>query len=65
MKPQDFEQAPCHCPQCVQAGVSELPQIRDRHTGKWLHGYDLKRWVEARDSFWTSFHQQVEKRGIR
>lgn len=51
MKREDFEGPPCSCPACFQAGVSEQPQIRDRYTGKWLHGQDLRRWYEAKAKF--------------
>ena len=47
--PADFIGPPCGCPACVQAVVNEHEQRRDPWTGKWLHGYDLKRWYEARE----------------
>jgi hypothetical protein len=43
--------APCTCGECVQAGVSELPQVVNVKTGEALHGYALKRWHEARENF--------------
>lgn len=55
LKPEDFEQAPCGCAACIQAGVSEKPQVRDFYTGAWLHGYDLKRLHEAREKFWREW----------
>ena len=64
MKHEDFEQMACTCPECVQAGVSTLVQIRDRHTGKFLHGYPLKKWYEARDRFWQTCHEQAQKRAM-
>jgi hypothetical protein len=51
MKRDDFRGAPCGCPECRQAGVTELEQVRDFHTGRWLHGHELRRWHEARDEF--------------
>lgn len=51
MKRRDFEADPCACPLCVQAGVTKKFLRRDPHSGKWLHGYDLKRWHEAHDRF--------------
>ena len=48
----DFVQPPCVCGECVQAGVSGLEQIREYQTGKFLHGYDLKRWYAARQQFY-------------
>lgn len=53
----DFEQAPCPCGECVQAGVAGFPQLRDWSSGKWLHGYDLKRVYEAKDAFWKKAHE--------
>ena len=47
MKTQDFIREPCSCGECQQAGVSALEQRRDPWTGKWLHGYDLKRWYQG------------------
>ena len=64
IKKADYEGAPCACPLCRQAGVSEQPQIRDRYTGAWMHGYDLKRWYEAREKFWTEWDELKQKLGI-
>jgi hypothetical protein len=65
MKHEDFEREPCQCGDCQQAGVSNLIQIRDRLTGRWIHGYPLKKWYEARDAFWTAFHAQAQKRAMK
>jgi hypothetical protein len=62
VKREDFEQAPCACGACVQAGVSERPQKRDPKSGAWMHGYQLKCWYEAQDAFWQRFKEGVEKR---
>jgi hypothetical protein len=51
----DFEQAPCQCVECVRAGVHEKPQRRDPWSGKWLHGYDLKRLYDAEARFWQQW----------
>lgn len=51
MKREDYEGPPCACGQCVQAGVSHLKQRRDPQSGAWLHGYDLRRWHEAKNAF--------------
>ena len=68
LKAEDFLGPPCRCPLCVQADVDVKDQVRDRHTGQWLHGYDLKRWYMARDAFWTRFHEasstDTQKRGF-
>lgn len=57
MKADDYQRDPCRCPDCVQAGVSDRMQIRDRYSGAWLHGYDLKRWWAARDQFWQQMNE--------
>lgn len=49
MRREDFERAPCKCPECQQAGVTDLEQRRDPQTGGWLHGYALRRWYDAVD----------------
>lgn len=49
MKDADFIAPPCDCAECRQAGVSHLEIRRDPYTGRWLHGYELRRW-------WTSFN---------
>lgn len=51
MKREDIEGAPCLCPECHQAGVSELPLVRDPQSAEWLHGYRLKRWYEAKNRY--------------
>lgn len=61
----DFQGPPCRCGECVQAGVTELPQRRDPDTGCWLHGYALKRWYEARDEFRRRARSAVGPRGRR
>ena len=65
IKPEDYTRPPCPCVDCRQAGVSAREQIRDRVTGQFLHGYDLKRWYEARESFWKRFHEQVGRKAMR
>lgn len=47
----DFVGPPCGCGECVQAGVSQLPQRRDPHSGRMLHGYDLRGWYLAYERF--------------
>jgi hypothetical protein len=65
VKWEDFEREPCGCGECVQAGVSGRPQKRDPQTGKWLHGYDLKRLYQAQDSFWKKFKAMASTKGMR
>lgn len=47
MKRADYEREPCTCGTCRQAGVDQLNQRRDPYSGKWLHGYELKRLHDA------------------
>lgn len=42
---------PCSCAECRQAGVDTLPSVVNTKTGESLHGYPLKRWIDARDKF--------------
>lgn len=58
----DFERAPCTCPECYQAGVSERPQLRGYRSGAWMHGQELRRTWEARDSFWALVKQKTADR---
>jgi hypothetical protein len=51
MKPSDIQAAPCHCGECRQAGVTDLALRRDPMSGRWLHGYDLRRWYTAKAEF--------------
>lgn len=53
MKPEDMIGAPCRCPECFQAGVSEKELRRDPRSGEWLHGQNLRRWYAARDEFFA------------
>ena len=61
----DHERGPCTCAECAQAGVSEQPQKRDPRSGKWLHGYDLKRLYDAQARFWETFRAQVATKGMK
>lgn len=68
MKPEDFLREPCRCPPCQQAGVSDRQQVRDRTSGAWLHGYELKRWWQARDKFWDewdAFRKKLNGKDMR
>ncbi len=65
MKFEDFERDPCSCAECMQAGVSDKLQKRDRYTGEWLHGYPLKRLYEAQEDFWRRFHELLPRKVMR
>ena len=64
MKRADFEREPCHCGECRQAGVEDKLQLRDPQSGKWLHGYDLRRCYEAADRCLEQFRALVKTRGL-
>jgi hypothetical protein len=51
MKASDFIGPVCGCGECIQAGVADESQRRDPRTGIWLHGYALRRWLDARAVF--------------
>ena len=61
MKPEDFIGVPCWCPDCTQAGIAGEPKRRDPQTGHWMHGYQLKRWLEARAAFRIAARAAVTK----
>jgi hypothetical protein len=63
MKTEDFVGPPCDCPDCRQAGVTDLNTKRDPWTGKWLHGYDLKRLYEAQQKFLREARAAVGRPG--
>lgn len=63
MRREDYIGPPCRCGECVQAGVSEQEQRRDPRTGAWLHGHDLRRWLEARDTFLRRARAAVGPKG--
>lgn len=65
MKRADFEREPCQCPECRQAGVDDKPQRRDPQTGKWLHGYALKRGYDAADACLEAVRKLAQGKGIR
>jgi hypothetical protein len=51
VKYEDFITPPCSCGPCRQARVDHLEGRRDPATRAILHGYDLKRWYEARERY--------------
>jgi hypothetical protein len=63
MRDADFIGAPCACPECSQAGVSDQPIRRDPRSGRWLHGYDLKRWLQAQQDFMRAARAAVGPKG--
>lgn len=65
MKREDHVKAPCGCPECIQAGVSKLEQVRDPQSGEWLHGYRLKSWYAAADKFLEQFKALANGKAIK
>lgn len=65
MKREDHEQGPCTCGDCQQAGVSHLNQRRDPFSGKWLHGYDLKRLYDAADACREMVKKLASMKGMK
>lgn len=63
MKHEDFILPACSCPECRQAGMANFKQIRDRYTGKPLHGHALRRWYEARAQCFKAAKAAVAKGG--
>lgn len=63
MKAADFIGPVCGCPECRQAGVADQEQRRDRQTGVMLHGFALKRWLDARDKFMREAREAVGRPG--
>lgn len=63
IKLEDFIGPVCGCPECQQAGVADQEQRRDRQTGVMLHGYGLRRWLEAREQFRRAARAAVGPKG--
>lgn len=65
MRPEDFIAAPCACGACQQANVTQLEVRRDPRSGRWLHGYELKRWYEARQAAREAFRQWTKREMLK
>ncbi len=63
MNPKDYIGETCDCPDCSQAGVTQLPVRRDWRRGHWMHGYELKRWYEARARFYA-LREQIKAKAM-
>ena len=64
MKREDHEGPPCSCPLCVAAGVDDKPIRRDYRSGKWVHGYDLKRLYDAQADFWNRVKAITDRKAM-
>lgn len=65
MKEADWKREPCTCGECVQAGVSMKPQLRDPQTGQWQHGYRLKRNYDAAAECLQAVKDLAAKKAMR
>lgn len=65
MRPADIQGPPCDCPECRQAQVSDKPILRDPDTGKWLHGYPLKRVHDAAANCLQAVKDLAAKKAMR
>lgn len=63
MKAADFISGPCGCPECRQAGVDAVERRRDPRSGEWLHGFALRRWLDARNKFMAEAREAVGAKG--
>lgn len=61
--PKDITAEPCACGECIQAGVTDERRRRDPRSGVLLHGYALRRWLEARNGFIRAARAAVGDRG--
>jgi hypothetical protein len=65
MKKEDIYGAPCGCGECIQAGVAHEQTRRDPYTGKMLHGYELRKGLDAFKRFQELARAAVGPRGRR
>lgn len=63
MKTADIFGEPCGCGECLQAGVATERTRRDPYTGKMLHGYELRRGLDAFAEFQRLARAAVGPRG--
>ena len=63
MKREDFVAPPCACLECRVEKVDGKELIRDRVTGRWLHGRSLRLWYEAKERFQREARAAVGPRG--
>ncbi len=63
MKPNDITADPCGCGECIQADVTAERRRRDPRTGELLHGYALRRWLDAKADFMAKARAAVGERG--
>lgn len=54
----------CGCTQCAEAGVAQEPRRRvpdSRSGSRWIHGRELRRWLDARMRSSLSPEQQLAR----
>ncbi len=59
----DLTAEPCDCGECIQANVTSERRRRDPHTGRLMHGYELRRWLDAKAKFVETARAAVGPRG--
>ncbi len=61
--------APCGCAECLAHGVADEPQRRvpanTAEGSRWIHGRELRQWLDARASFVTAARAAVGPEGRR
>jgi hypothetical protein len=65
VKREDYEGPPCHCEACVMADITDKPIRRDYRSGKWVHGYELKKLYQAEADFWNRVKAISDRKGMR
>lgn len=63
MKTDDIYGPPCGCGECIQAGVAEEQTRRDPYTGRMIHGYELRRGLDAFKTFMQRARAAVGEKG--
>lgn len=65
MRTEDIFGPVCGCGECIQAGVGDERQRRDPATGRLLHGYELRRGLDAYKRFQELARKAVGPKGRR
>lgn len=76
---QGFEGSPCGCEECLVAGVVDRPVrfvpvepharvvlgLQSTIRGRWIHGWELARWYEARANCYEVMHRLAAGHPVR
>ncbi len=63
MKIEDVYGPVCGCGECIQAGVATEQTRRDPYTGRMIHGYELRRGLDAYAECMAKCRAMVGERG--